>query len=149
MALEPLRIAVIEDSAAYLAAITSFLSTLPGVAIVGTADDASGAIRVAEEKQPDLMLLDMFLRGESGNGLDVLRRFQSRQTQTAIVVMTTSPSRELEQLCRQLGAAGFYEKSDVGQWLPLVIRQTLAGKHGPDPCAGNDPYLSVQTITKL
>jgi DNA-binding NarL/FixJ family response regulator len=149
MALEPLYIAVIEDSAAYLAAITSFLSMLPEVAIVGTADDASGAIRIAEEKHPNLMLRDVFLREGSKNGLDVLRHFQSCQTQMAIVAMTTSPSRELEQLCRQLGGAGFYEKSDVARWLPLVVRQALAGKYGPEFCTDNDFCTSIPTITKL
>jgi len=111
----PCRIAVIEDSPEYLAAIELALTTLPEAVLVGTADTAAAGIRLVDRANPDLLLLDVFLK--QGTGIEVLQHFQCQSRPMAIAVMTNAPSPELEQYCRRLGAAAFYDKAEGFEWV--------------------------------
>ena len=54
-----LRIAIADDSPAFLAAAASYIGTLPGYAIAGTASSALDAVALVESVAPDLLLLDL------------------------------------------------------------------------------------------
>lgn len=112
---KPYRIAVIEDSPEYLAAIESAIASLPQAVLVGTADTAADGMRLLDRTNPDLVLVDVFLK--QGTGIEVLQHCQSQQRPTAVAVMTSAPSRELEHYCRFLGAAGFHDKAQGFDWV--------------------------------
>jgi two-component system, OmpR family, response regulator len=112
---KPCRIAVIEDSSEYLAAIESALATMPETVLVGIANTAADGIQMIERAHPDLLLVDVFLR--QGTGIEVLQHCQSQLQPMAIAVMTNAPSPELERYCRKLGATGFHDKADGFDWV--------------------------------
>lgn len=116
-----LRIAVIEDSPEYLAAIQSALTTLPQTVLVGSAETAAEGIQLVDRVHPDLLLVDVFLK--QGTGIDVLQHFQAQQRPMTVAVMTSAPSPELEQYCRKLGAAGFYDKAEGFDWVAGMAAQ--------------------------
>ena len=110
-----LRIAVIEDSPDYLAAIASALARLPQVVLVGTADTAAEGIQMVHREAPDLLLVDMFLK--QGTGIEVLQHFQVHARSMAVIVMTNAPSPQLERYCQELGATGFFDKAEGFDWV--------------------------------
>ena len=79
---------------------------------VSSAADGEEALRLAREKLPDLILLDMLLPRMSGP--DVLAALQKEDSTKAIpvVVMTGMSQKNAERL-RNDGAFGFLEKSDL------------------------------------
>ena len=79
---------------------------------VSSAADGEEALRLAREKLPDLILLDMLLPKMSGP--DVLAALQKGDSTKAIpvVVMTGMSQKNAERL-RNDGAFGFLEKSDL------------------------------------
>jgi DNA-binding NarL/FixJ family response regulator len=118
MHLTPCRIAVIEDSPLYLAAIESALADFPATVLVGTADTAEGGIKVVDQVNPDLLVVDLFLK--QGTGIEVLQHCQSQERKTKIAVMTNAPSRQLEEHCRALGATAFHDKAEGFDWIPAM-----------------------------
>jgi len=114
----PYRIAVVEDSPQYLAAIKAALADLRKFVLVGTADNAADGIRLVERAVPDLLLVDVFLK--QGTGIEVLQHCRSQQRPTTVTVMTSAPSRELEHYCRSLGATGFHDKAEGFDWLAAM-----------------------------
>ena len=78
--MENLRIIVVEDDLFIRLDLMTHL-TAAGHTILGTADSAAGAVRLAEREHPDLMLMDVRLIGE-GDGIDaateIWRRFAVR-----------------------------------------------------------------------
>jgi CheY-like chemotaxis protein len=79
---------------------------------VSTAADGEEALRVAEEKLPDIILLDMMLPKISGP--DVLRRLKASPATAAIpVIVLTSLSQKNEEKMIQDGAAAYFEKSTL------------------------------------
>jgi CheY-like chemotaxis protein len=109
---------------------------------VSSAADGEEALRLAREKLPDLILLDMLLPRMSGP--DVLAALQKEDSTKAIpvVVMTGMSQKNAERL-RNDGAFGFLEKSDLeldkgsGKLLAAVqeILKQVSSKRAPTTTA--------------
>jgi CheY-like chemotaxis protein len=77
---------------------------------VSTAADGEEALRIAGEKLPDIILLDMMLPKLSGP--DVLRKLKENPTTSAIpVIVLSSLSQKNEEKLIHDGAAAYFEKS--------------------------------------
>jgi len=79
---------------------------------VSTAADGEEALQVANDKLPDIILLDMMLPKISGT--EVLRALKANPTTMDIpVVVLTSLSQRNEEKLLQEGAAAYFEKSTL------------------------------------
>lgn len=107
----PLRVVVVEDSEAFLLRLRFVLNASPSIQVVGFAESAGAAIRLLEQTQPDLILLDLYLK--EGSGVDVLRHIHESGTKVRTVVMTSEPSGELQSACLSLGAHRFLDKAEL------------------------------------
>src|SRR5437763_1060266 len=58
-----IRVLIADDQPLMARAVASVLSTDPAVEVVGVAEDADGAIQLAAQQQPDVVLLDVRMRG--------------------------------------------------------------------------------------
>jgi CheY-like chemotaxis protein len=102
------KILLVEDSK-FLRLATERALTRAGYEM-SSAADGDEALRMAREKMPDLILLDMLLPKMSG--LDVLKALKSDATTKAIpVVVITGMALKNAARLREDGAAGFLEKS--------------------------------------
>lgn len=89
-----------------------------GHEVVGEAGDGSGAMAAVERFEPDAVLLDVRLGGESG--FDVARSLIARRPELAILLMSVD-SHTSPELARACGARGFVPK----QHLHTVDLQSL------------------------
>jgi CheY-like chemotaxis protein len=108
---------------------------------VCSAADGEEALRMAREKVPDLILLDMLLPRMSGP--EVLAALQKDGLTKAIpVVVITGMSQKNEARLRKEGASGFLEKSalelDKGSEKLLTAVQEILRQRTPEPNAGCD-----------
>jgi CheY-like chemotaxis protein len=79
---------------------------------VFTAEDGEDALKVAGEKIPDLILLDMMLPKLSGP--EVLKRLKANPTTASIpVIVLTSLSQKNEDKLIEEGAAAYFEKGSL------------------------------------
>ena len=80
---------------------------------VSTADDGEEALRVANDKLPDIILLDMMLPKISGP--EVLKALKKNPATMDIpVIVLTSLSQKNEEKLLSEGAAAYFEKSALG-----------------------------------
>ena len=78
--MENLRIIVVEDDLFIRLDLMTHLAAA-GHTILGTADSAAGAVRLAEREHPDLMLMDVRLVGEADGieaATEIWQRFKIR-----------------------------------------------------------------------
>ena len=120
-----IRVAVVEDSAVFLRRAESLLEEVPGVMLVGTAEDAAGAKRLLEETRPDVLLLDLYLK--AGSGLDVLRYVNEARLPMSVLVMTSEPSDEMRAACLSLGALDCVDKVLLPDLVHGAIQKVAAG----------------------
>lgn len=102
----PAKVLVVEDDEDVLASLRWLLTAKE--AVVVSASDGSEALRLVDDPELGLVLLDLYLPGLPG--LEVLARMRVRRPDLPIVVMSGFARHEEIQQCLDQGAAGFLSK---------------------------------------
>lgn len=114
-----MRCLIVDDSARFLEAARTLLER-DGIRVVGVAFTGAEALAGAAELAPDLVLLDIDLDGESG--LELAPRL-ARTAACVIILTSTHPLDDLQELVAASPARGFLHKSKVsGQALRDLLR---------------------------
>jgi len=85
-----LKIAIVDDSYHIRKNLIRFITEIKGAEIVGEASDTASALKLIEDKKPDIVVLDIELKNSSG--FDVLTKIKSVHKTTPIVMMFTNLS---------------------------------------------------------
>ncbi len=97
---------LIEDDPAIVSGLELNLS-LEGYNVLSAGDGESG-YRIACERNPDMVLLDIMLPGM--NGLEVLRRLRERSPETPVLILSARGEEADKVLGLQLGADDYISK---------------------------------------
>ena len=81
---------------------------------------------MAEQLQPDLILLDISL--PKVNGLEAARKIQAIAPTAKVLFVSENRSRDIVEAALANGAGGFVLKADASSDLLRAIRAVLAGK---------------------
>ncbi|QVQ51104.1 response regulator transcription factor [Spiractinospora alimapuensis] len=95
------------------------------VTIVGEAGDVDNAVRVIQEHQPDLVLLDVHLPG--GGGVEVLRRVLAANPDIRFLALSVSDAAEDVIGIIRGGARGYVTKTISGKELADAIVRVADG----------------------
>jgi len=93
--------------------------------ILGAADGEEGA-RLAEELQPDLVILDVGL--PKLNGLQVAERIRQYAPKTRILFVSQESSEEIIEEAFRVGATGYVLKIDMEPELVTAVTKALRGE---------------------
>lgn len=104
-----MKVYVVEDSPVVQERLIAILHEIPGVEIVGVADDSATALSAIPRLRPDAVVLDIRLR--SGNGIDVLKGIRNRCNGMTKIVLTNYASSAIRDRCLTAGADYFLDKS--------------------------------------
>ena len=123
------KILIVEDDDDLRRGLTLRIRTLGYDVVV--AQDGVGAVSVARQEHPDLVLLDIGL--PAGNGIAVLERYANLPALCAIpvVVLTGRDPRTTEPLLRKFDIAGFLRKPAENEVLAETIARALRGETSP------------------
>jgi DNA-binding NarL/FixJ family response regulator len=99
--------------------------------IVGTAEDGLEAMEIAEQKQPDLILMD--LKMPIMNGIEATREIHAKFPDIKILVLTTYDDDEWVFDAIRAGASGYLLKDTSREKIVEAIRGTMEGKSFIDP----------------
>lgn len=126
---EPLRIFLVEDSAALRARLIRVLNAVPGFHVCGSGDGVEQSIAGIARAKPDAVILDIGL--PDGNGLDVLRAIRAEGNHAHVVVLTNHALEGFRRAALAAGADAFLDKS--GELQPLFA--LLSSWHLPQASA--------------
>ena len=98
----PKRVAIADDSPAFLAAAASHVASLPGFVLAGTAGTARQALALVESVMPDVLLLDLGLAPQ--RGLELVRRVKAGPGAPAVVALALFHTPETLAAAKGAGA---------------------------------------------
>jgi DNA-binding NarL/FixJ family response regulator len=119
------RILVVDDWEPWRRFVTSTLQEEPGLLAVGEASDGLAAVLMAQELQPDLILLDIGL--PELNGLEVARRIRRQSPTPKILFCSENSSADIVEEALATGARGYVLKSDAASDLMPAVTSVLGG----------------------
>jgi DNA-binding NarL/FixJ family response regulator len=122
---EPLTILIADDHPLFRKGLRTLLGTLPQVQVVGEATNGTEAVRLADQLQPNLVLMD--LQMPSGDGLTAIRQIASTRPQIHILVVTMFEDDDSVFAAMRAGARGYVLK-DMDD--DEMTRAILAVGHG-------------------
>jgi DNA-binding NarL/FixJ family response regulator len=123
---QPLRIVLVDDHEMVRTGLKAMLSRFSGqVRVVGEAADAPTARRVVAGLNPDVVLADVRLGGQSG--LDLCRDLVRDLPERRVVLLTVYDDEQYLFQAMQAGAAGYLLKQIDGPELIEQLQRVHAG----------------------
>jgi CheY-like chemotaxis protein len=122
-----LRSVLVDDSAPFLDAASKLLER-EGIAVVGVASTIDEALARVRELEPDVTIVDIHLKGESGFDLAWRLAAASDEAPTSTILTSTHAEADLADLIAVTPVLGFIAKTDLSA---ESIRDVLADRsHG-------------------
>ena len=128
----PVRLLVVDDHQVVLEGLASMLASQSSrVVIAAATTTGEEALRLAGERQPDVVLLDVRLRGESG--LDLCAELVRRHPGIKVVFFTVYDDEQYLFQALRVGASGFLLKTTTGPELTDHLDRVMEGDVTVDP----------------
>ena len=120
-----LRIVLADDHALVRAGVRALLAQLSGVEVVGEASTGHETLRLIEELDPDLGLVDISM--PDLNGLEAAARATKQHPSTRIIILSMHADEEYVRQALASGAAGYLLKNASEGELELAVRAVARG----------------------
>lgn len=133
---EPRTVLVVDDEADLRDVLRLRLEADGRFQIIGEADDGQTAIDLAEELQPDVVLLDLLMPGLDGR--EALPGIVAAAPTSMIVIFSAVPSKNAAEQTTELGAFAYLEKTkvrNIGEHLDEWLKQFDRALDGEDMVA--------------
>jgi len=117
---------VVDDYEPFRQFVCSTLERSLDLQIVGEAADGLEAVRVAEELQPDLIVLDIGL--PTLNGIEAARRMRKLCPASKILFVSQESTADIVQEALSVGALGYVLKANAGSELVTAVQTVCQGR---------------------
>lgn len=128
---EPVRLLLVDDHPMMRKGVAQLLELEDDLSVVGEAGSGEEALRLAAELDPDMILLDLNMKGM--NGLDTLRALREAGVDARIVVFTVSDDKGDVVNVLRAGADGYLLKDMDAEQLIEQIRIAATGRMALSP----------------
>ena len=124
--MEPIRVLIADDHDLVRAGIRAILNQSPDIKVVGEAGDGRETLRLVEELDPDILLLDVSM--PEMNGLEVAANLQRSRSRTRVLFLSMHANEHYAVQALKLGASGYLLKRATTGELELAIRCAQKGE---------------------
>jgi DNA-binding NarL/FixJ family response regulator len=128
---EPVTVVVADDQSAVREGLVLLLGTLPGITVVGQADDGEAAVELVAAIGPQVVLMDLNM--PRCDGVAATRRIRAGHQATQVVVLTTYADDESIIAALQAGALGYLTKDATRAEIGRAVQAAAAGQAVLDP----------------
>ena len=126
-----INIVLIDDHTLFRSGIKALLSRQSEFNIIGEASDGFSGVKLVEQSQPDVVLLDLNM--PQMNGRDTLAQILSSRPEQKVIMLTVSEDSEDLTECIRLGASGFLLKNINANYLIESIKKVVNGENAYSP----------------
>src|SRR5215204_616581 len=117
------KILLLEDHPIVRQGLEQMINHEPDLHVCGTAEDAESALQLIDSTHPDLLVLDISLKG--ANGLEVLKTVRERHPQLRVLILSMHDERLYARRALGAGAAGYVMKQEATENVLTAMRRVL------------------------
>jgi len=121
-----IRVLLADDHRLMRAGLRALLKSLELVQVVAEAGDGHEAIQLAEQHQPDIVIMDIGMPGL--NGLEAAAKMVKLTPAPRIIMLSMHANEEYVRRSLQAGAAGYLLKGAEPAELELAIKAVMRGE---------------------
>jgi DNA-binding NarL/FixJ family response regulator len=122
------------------------LDQLPGIKVIGEAEDGEDGVVKAGDLKPDVVLMDIQL--PNLDGIEATRQIRANHPEMKVIMLTSHSSDQAIFAALGAGANGYCLKNITAQQLGVVVRMVAEGGAWLDPGIANR-VLGAYTTTQL
>ncbi|MEU1465326.1 response regulator transcription factor [Streptomyces sp. NPDC005727] len=130
-----IRVLLADDQALLRSAFRVLVDSEPDMEVVGEASDGDEAVRLAKERGPDVVLMDIRMPGTDGLTATRLISADPALAQVHVVILTTFEVDDYVVRSLRAGASGFLGKGSEPEELLNAIRVAAGGEALLSPAA--------------
>jgi two-component system response regulator NreC len=123
---QSIRILLVDDHAVVRSGLRMLLENEANLEIVGEASDGRQALQLAQDLQPDIILMDITLPDISGT--EVTRRLRQAGCRSSVIALTIHEDEQFFFEMLQAGASGYVPKRAAPEDLLGAIRLVNSGE---------------------
>jgi len=123
-----IRVVLADDHPVVRDGIRAMLEREPDITVVGEAANGAEALRLAQEMEPDVLLLDMEMPGFSG--VKVAKKLQEMNSPVRILGLSAYDDRQYVLNLLANGATGYLTKDEAPHAIVEAVRGVSRGQRG-------------------
>src|SRR5579862_6938467 len=120
------RVLIVEDHPMFRERLAQLIAREPDMEICGEADNVQDGRKLAISSSPDLVIVDITLKGSSG--LELVKDIRALPAKVPILVLSMHDESLYAQRSLRAGASGYITKHQSSEEVLSAIRKVLAGE---------------------
>lgn len=122
-----MKIVLVDDHPVVRKGLKSILEEDAGFTVCGEAEDANNAIKVISETEPDLVIVDIELKGNI-DGIELVSAIKVRFPHIRILVMSMDDGTLYAEKSIKAGAKGYIAKAEAAENIMSAIEAVMENK---------------------
>ena len=124
--MNPIRIVLVDDHTLVRAGMRALLDQMAGIDVVAEASDGREALRLLGPIRPDLVVMDIAMRGL--NGLEAASQMKKDAPQIRVIILSMHANEEYVIQALHAGAMGYLLKDAATAELEVAVRAVARGE---------------------
>ncbi|MCR4434528.1 MAG: response regulator transcription factor [Clostridiales bacterium] len=124
--MEKIKVMIADDHSMFRQGLKQILELENDIVVIAQASNGDEAVKLAREKKPDVILMDINM--PSTNGLQAIKELRQENSGSKIIVLTIHQDREYLFKTLQMGAEGYLLKDAEPAVLIEAIRNVVKGQ---------------------
>jgi two-component system response regulator DesR len=106
-----IRVLLADDDEDYAESLGRLIDEQPELSVIGVAHDGLETVRLAEELEPDAVVVDLHM--PLLHGVDAVEQIRRKYPHVCLIAVTGDPDRSLHQAATDAGADGVLVKGEI------------------------------------
>lgn len=138
---EDVRVVLVDDHEVVRLGMLTLLEDLSWVQVVAEAGSGAEAVAAVERTQPDVVVMDIRMPGQSG--IEACREITTRWPETRVIMLTSYAEDEMIFQAIQAGATGYVLKQVGNRPLIEALKAVRDGE------ASLDPHVTQRVLARV
>jgi DNA-binding NarL/FixJ family response regulator len=124
---EKIKVLIVDDHPLFRSGLRQVIVSDARFELVGEAGEGEAALRLIQEKRPDVAVLDVNLPGLTG--LEIAQRLQGKRPAVRLIILTMHKEEAIFNRALDLGVKGFVLKENAVEEIVRALIAVAAGEH--------------------